>query len=516
MIRKNLFPLFLLFSAIYYLLLIFRASFVIDGQRYFVLFDDMMISMRYANNFAHGLGLVWNEGVRVEGFSNLLWTLYMAIIHKFPIPLTLTSLFVQITGILCMLGALILVKKIAKQISRDSNFVVWTALIFTAFYFPLVSWSAVFGTEVSVLTLITTSVCYLMLQPNKNIPLIFFLLFVGLLTRLDFFVFAAVSIAYLSIGKTRRKAALGIIFFFAGLLIYELWRYSYYNDLLPNTYYLKATGYPLVMRIARGIYVLSGLMNTLLALIVLAGVFIAKNRYIFFLFASFAAQIIYSIYVGGDAWEFFGGANRYVALVMPVFFILFSYSLWEVGLLFKKGFSKNLLFKFLAAVFLIMSFISFNSRSDNMLLNALLIRSTVIKEEGTSGVLMARALRVVTTPRATIAVTTAGTAPYFLSDRTYIDMLGKNDKVIAHGKAHVAKGPGLKNFLAFRPGHVKWDNDYSIGTLKPDVVVSVLAIDDAVKYLKQDYRHVSYKGVFFYARRGSDNIKWNLLDQREI
>ena len=34
----------------------------IDGRRYFGLFDDAMISMRYAWNLSHGQGLVWNAG----------------------------------------------------------------------------------------------------------------------------------------------------------------------------------------------------------------------------------------------------------------------------------------------------------------------------------------------------------------------------------------------------------------------------------------------------------------------
>ncbi len=51
----------------------------IDGRRYFGLFDDAMISMRYAWNFSHGQGLVWNAGERIEGFTNLLWTLIMSV-----------------------------------------------------------------------------------------------------------------------------------------------------------------------------------------------------------------------------------------------------------------------------------------------------------------------------------------------------------------------------------------------------------------------------------------------------
>ena len=35
--------------------------------------DDAFISFRYAANLAHGRGLVWNPGERVEGYTNFLW-----------------------------------------------------------------------------------------------------------------------------------------------------------------------------------------------------------------------------------------------------------------------------------------------------------------------------------------------------------------------------------------------------------------------------------------------------------
>ncbi|GJQ19804.1 MAG: hypothetical protein HBSIN02_01590 [Bacteroidia bacterium] len=43
--------------------------------------DDAYISFRYAWNLAHGNGLVFNLGERVEGFSNPLWTLLLAALH---------------------------------------------------------------------------------------------------------------------------------------------------------------------------------------------------------------------------------------------------------------------------------------------------------------------------------------------------------------------------------------------------------------------------------------------------
>jgi len=59
---------------------IFRSSFIAaDGRRYFSLFDDAMISMRYAWNLSHGMGLVWNLGERIEGYTNILMVIWMAI-----------------------------------------------------------------------------------------------------------------------------------------------------------------------------------------------------------------------------------------------------------------------------------------------------------------------------------------------------------------------------------------------------------------------------------------------------
>jgi len=40
--------------------------------------DDAYISFRYARNLAEGLGLVYNPGERVEGYSNFLWVLAAA------------------------------------------------------------------------------------------------------------------------------------------------------------------------------------------------------------------------------------------------------------------------------------------------------------------------------------------------------------------------------------------------------------------------------------------------------
>ena len=66
---------------------------------YFTLFDDAMISMRYARNLSESHGLLWNAGqAPVEGYTNFLWTLWMACLHLLPIASSKISLMVMLSG----------------------------------------------------------------------------------------------------------------------------------------------------------------------------------------------------------------------------------------------------------------------------------------------------------------------------------------------------------------------------------------------------------------------------------
>src|SRR5215208_101414 len=76
-----------------------HASVVVNGSRVFYLDDVQMVGMRYGRNLAEGLGLVWNAGERVEGYTNLLWTLFMALIHLTPLSDSKTSLVVLLANL---------------------------------------------------------------------------------------------------------------------------------------------------------------------------------------------------------------------------------------------------------------------------------------------------------------------------------------------------------------------------------------------------------------------------------
>ena len=139
------------------------------------------------------------------------------------------------------------------------------------------------------------------------------------------------------------------------------------------------------------------------------------------------------------------------------------------------------------------------------LAEALLIRPTLNAGPGGENqrdVEQALRLRDATTPDATLAVVRAGTIPYF-ADRYSIDLLGKNDKHVARGQVSLPSGP--VRFKDFRPGHMKTDFAYSIGRLRPDVIVQLRKrTDEAKPFLRDDYQDLLLNGdcvVTSFARR---------------
>ena len=523
--EKLVFLLILLFFSIYAGIYIYKTSFVLGGERYFVLFDDAMISMRYARNFADGYGLVWNPGgERVEGYTNPLWVTFMAVFHFLPLPSSKVSLLIQISGALFLITNLVFVKKITETLS-DSTLAALLAVILTAFYTPLNNWGLQ-GMEVSALVLIVSISIWLALKhirANRFSPMIFIILGISTLIRIDMAVIYVVILVYLIVvlPDHRRQYliwGLGIFAFF--ILGQTFFRLVYYGDPLPNTYYLKVGGYPFFLRIVRGMYVLlqfAWRFNWLLFLFPLSVLIFRCDREIILLFIVFIAQVAYSIYVGGDAWEHKGGSNRYISIVMPIYFILFVYAAYLIrGAIIDKWHSES---KYIQAaanigmlIFVLASMVNFNLIINFKSLERwALLRQPIFIEGNKEYVRIANALKKITTPDASIAVVSAGAIPYF-SDLEAIDLLGKNDSVIAHEPSRGASG--IKSVSDFRPGHMKWNYDYSIGQLKPDVIVQLWGDKDEAQAYIVEYYVIggAEDDMAFTLRVDSENILWNNVE----
>jgi len=116
-------------------------------------------------------------------------------------------------------------------------------------------------------------------------------------------------------------------------------------------------------------------------------------------------------------------------------------------------------------------------------------------------------IREVTTPQAKVAVTWAGTLPYF-ADRYIIDILGKNDQYVAH--LPVRQGNTfLETLTTYQPGHMKYDYRYSLLTQQPDVVAQLWKNQqEANPILAKTSKRVILGGYLMFLRNDSPNVLW--------
>ena len=490
---------------------------VASGERFFVLFDDAMISMRYAHNFAHGSGLVWNPGEPpVEGFTNLLWTLYMSIFHLLPIAEAKICLAIQITGIVVQLASICLVKKISAEIFGKDSWLVLLPVALTAFYLPLNSWSLQ-GMEVGVLCLILLAAAFIIQQSlatGKSALMAFVLFWFAIFVRMDSAVPLLASTIFLFLfDKSQRNKHLlqGSVALVSSLGLLELFRFSYYHDWLPNTYYLKVTGFPPLSRIAQGAFNLYRFILQsnpwLFAIAAFAAFKQRASRFILYLTVIVLGQFAYSSYVGGDAWE--GWGNRYITQAMPLFFIVFACGIRALSQIKLKAAGKfESMPAKVAIVIALIALPSFNNVPG--LRNLILLDPPISWEPNKNRLELALALKKVVLEHGHIAATLCGILPYF-ADRNCIDMLGKCDPVVAKEEMHSLEkiAPEEYSWRWFYPGHMKWDYKHSIGDLAPDVVVELWALpQDAQPYLEGKYKKFLVDGFPVFLRLGSANIDW--------
>jgi hypothetical protein len=509
-------------AGLYYGAFIYKTSFVVDGVRHFCLLDDAMISMRYARNLALGYGLVWNPGGEpIEGYTNPLWVLYMAALHVPPISPSKISLLVQLTSAMFLLVTLGLVWKIAGHLASGAWAVSLGAVALSAFYLPLVNWSLQ-GMEVALLACLTTwsvwcALCGLSARQFVVAP--YLILGVSVFVRPDmsvsFLALTGFAVAADPSHRTRHLfAGAGILA--VALLAQTGFRLWYFGDALPNTYYLKLTGYPVLLRLSRGLFVFLKFalqMGMVLFLLPFLAVLIRRDTAGRLLASVFVGQALYSIYVGGDAWEVRGGSNRYVSVAMPLFFILLSRALWDLSDLLRQHLPLR---RFAVSAYVglvVSSLISLNSirGADALWEWALRVPNRDVLKNAQQ-VTAAYLLRAVTAPTATVAVTRAGVLPYF-SDRFSIDLLGKNDRHVAHLAMKRSRG-GIRSLTFFLPGHLKWDLDYSIGRLRPDVVAGPEDLEREGGRLLKNYTKYTIASVDLFMRNDSAEIRWNELQSR--
>lgn len=332
MTKKNLFFIFISIYVIWAAFFIARSSFIaIDGNRYYSLFDDAMISMRYAWNFSHGNGLVWNPGEYVEGYTNFLMTLIMSVATLI-LNERFSVLAIQVFGILTVIGVVWQASKLYSAVTMNEQNELLDKLfpLLVLLYYPLSYWSLM-GMETGLVTFLTlTSLNFLLRheteKKSSNLAMSAFFASLAYLTRPDALLIIIPITIFLLIRPGSLKFRLADILKFGGVfalipLAHLLFRYTYYGDLLPNTYYLKLSGLTTGKRLEAGLnFTYPFLISTLLVWIFASlNTIFNFSRGKLMLFSTLLIYIAYQIWIGGDAWNYW----RMVTPIVPMGLILF-------------------------------------------------------------------------------------------------------------------------------------------------------------------------------------------------
>ncbi|HMR78720.1 MAG TPA: hypothetical protein PKD61_26615, partial [Polyangiaceae bacterium] len=285
------------------------------GWEFLWIGDDAFISFRYAENFAHGHGLVFNPGERVEGYTNFLWTVLIGIgIWLGQDPLMLSA----VLSLGSFAGVIVLSQELVRRLAP------WNAPVSAAFVAPVLAGSY-------VLTTFATSGLETMFGALLVLLMLWFALLrrpalagtfgtLAAMTHPDHGIFYAVLGLCLALDRERRRQILRYAVPFVVIYVpYFLWRYNYYGDLFPNTYYAKSGGLEYFRQ--GWIYVaVSGFAAGLIGALPLA-VFGALARHSHFLARFFLiATPLFSIYVAKIGGDFLLG--RLFVPIIPVVLIL--------------------------------------------------------------------------------------------------------------------------------------------------------------------------------------------------
>ena len=213
--------------------------------------DDAFVSFRYARNLLEGHGLVFNPGERVEGYSNFLWTLELAAIWGvFGIKPEHAAPWLSVACTVGTLAALLWWGLRAPALPYR-KLTTWLALGLVCSSATFAVWTSGGGLETRQFTLfIVLAVVSLALYRRNRWGLLAASLSLAAasLTRPEGPLIAALCCGWFVIQSMADAGRLrpdwrGMAYLIAPCAIliaaHFLFRYGYYGEWLPNTYYAK-------------------------------------------------------------------------------------------------------------------------------------------------------------------------------------------------------------------------------------------------------------------------------------
>ncbi|WP_092533047.1 glycosyltransferase family 87 protein [Amycolatopsis arida] len=287
--------------------------------------EDAYISFRYSLNIAEGHGPVFNAGERVEGYSNFLWVITLALAKTvFGLGIVGTAV---VLGVLCTLGSVLLayalVNRVVAMVRPATPAFGLAAAVLTAGASGLAAYGPS-GLETPLFLLLVLGICLAVAAERFVVAGV--LVALATMTRPDGVVVAVIVGLWLLVRAARRRengwALAGYVLGALVLVVpWTAWRVTYYGHFVPNALAAKS-GAPLGWQLARGWDYLAGFVlahQGFLLLAIAAVVALVLRRpatddptivrarsLVWLLFAVATGYLAFMTYAGGDwmpAWR---------------------------------------------------------------------------------------------------------------------------------------------------------------------------------------------------------------------
>ena len=444
--------------------------------------DDAYISLRYAERLLAGKGLTWNDGERVEGFSNPLWLAHIVLLGLVGVPLALAA---QVLGVLYALATVILWCRCETSRADPAGLLVLVTIPGWALW-------ALGGLE-------TISACFWILMalvlvwgmrdapPSRARALGFgFSLAAVALGRPEGI---AVSLALLCAAAFVRRgrdlllAAAPLALLYGG---YQIFRLAYFGDWIANAARAKAMDLPLTTLLADATtYVIGSAREWLAAALVATWMIVNSpdRRRVLLLLLPCLPLLALVIVGGGDHML---GARFMLA---PVAVLALAGSLAAPSPRSGVRATTLVLVGISALWQLQLSWRHPAERNPAAALGEFVGR--VLEDRLPSGTL--------------IAAATAGSVPYFARSFSFIDTLGINDRHIARiVPVPMPRALSEPDGWFAVPGHRRGDGAYVLAR-RPDLIMLGGAHGDIDPWFLGDFQ------LLMSARFRADYAPWRLL-----
>jgi hypothetical protein len=395
--------------------------------------DDSYIHLRIAQNWASGLGPVFNAGERVEASTSPVWLALLTFAIRLGLPgLTVAWVLAVLAAAGCGAGTAVL----ARRIAGPRMALVAPLLLVTQI--PYLLWNAMpMEHGLAACVLVWAVIAGLATKGPRSAAVSGLLAALAAMIRPEALVLVpilvGVGIASAPRAHLAKVATAAIACAIVPLVALLAWRYSFYGEFVPNTYVAKVQGLPLMQRFQNGALYLGQFLLFESIILGLAGWCAARGgrdeRIVALLCAAFLAGVVST---GGDWFP-------YVRLMVPIFPLVCVLAAGGLARVERHPVA------WIGAA-LVLQLVLSTRPKEHQLFRIKLLRIFV----DDCGLIGESLLRL---PPGAFATESIGIIGYLDPSRPILDLVGLAD-------AHIARSPHIPGIL---PGHDHSDVTYVLG-----------------------------------------------------